>query len=294
MKSDQSSDNGANTDPNGNHPRQPTPQFLAGNRQVSMAALREQIEVQFIEETGERSDIFVNADEKARRELIHDMVDYVLATSSISLSRADKLVLLDTAYHDLFGLGSLDSFLADEQVTELTIDGPEQVYVRYNAEDMRAIETPFENSAMLERAVQRVLLATTGAQVTESEPVLEVGAMLGKRPARLTIIAPPLSPLLHVNIRLHAAKAVTLKKCVDAGLLNAPAATMLRAIIAAGHALKLVGDVGTGKTTLLEALLPILPQERIVVERARELHVPAYSSRFDTIPSCSEHVPIDF
>src|SRR5258708_24754245 len=125
---------------------------------------------------------------------MHDIVDYVMATSSISLSRAEKLAMVDSAYHDLFGLGSLDAFLADEQVTELTIDGPEQVYVRYNAEDMRAIETPFENSAVLERAVQRVLLANAGTQITQSEPVLELGAILGKRPARLTIIAPPLSP----------------------------------------------------------------------------------------------------
>src|SRR5258708_23083566 len=144
-----------------------------------MAAVGEQIEVQFIEETRELSDILVNADEKARRELIHDIVDYVLATSSISLSRADKLILLDTAYHDLFGLGALDSFLADEQVTELSIDGPEQVYVRYNAEDMRPVETPFDNSAQLERAIPRVLLANAGVQITEAEPVLEVGAVLG-------------------------------------------------------------------------------------------------------------------
>src|SRR5258708_15140727 len=118
--------------------------------------------------------------------------------------------------------------------------------------------------------------------------------MVGKRRARVTIIAPPLSPLLHVNIRLHAAKAVTLKKCVDAGLLDVQAAAMLRAILAAGHGLMLVGDVGTGKTTLLEALLPLLPEESIVVERAKELHVPASMSRLAAIPAESDTAPIDF
>src|SRR5258707_1175291 len=107
------------------------------------------------------------------------------------------------------------------------------------------LETPFDNSAQLERAIQRVLLANAGVQITESEPILEVGAVFGKRPARLTIIAPPLSPLLHVNIRLHSAQPATLGSCIDGGLLDAAAAAMLSAIIAAGHGLTLVGDVGT-------------------------------------------------
>src|SRR5450432_363799 len=117
MKSDQSSDNGAqhsanNSDNNSaeNNASQRAPRFLEGNRQVSLAALREHIEAQFIEETRERPDILVDAEEASRRELIHDIVDYVLATSSLSLSRADKLTLLDTSYHDLFGFGTLDSY----------------------------------------------------------------------------------------------------------------------------------------------------------------------------------------
>jgi hypothetical protein len=48
----------------------------------------------------------------------------------------------------------------------------------------------------------------------------------------------------------------------------------LQAIVASGHGLMIVGDVGTGKTTLLEALLEVLPSSVIVVERAHELRIP--------------------
>ncbi len=275
-------------EPNGKR----VPQFLSGH-QISLAALRERVEAQFIAETAARPDILREADEAARRDLIRDVLDYVLATDSINLSRADRLVALDITYHDLFDFGPLYSALSDETVTEFTIDGPDRVHIRHNAEDMQAFDGTFDDSAHLERVVGRVL-ATAGTQLSQRDPVLELGMALAGRPARLTVIAPPISPLIHVDGRLHPAQAATSESIVASGLVDAVAMRTLQAIIAAGHGLMIVGDVGTGKTTLLEALLSTLPSGAIVVERARELRVPEPIERIAAVPPAQNQEPVEF
>src|SRR5437868_1886050 len=132
------------------------PHFLPGNRLVSLAALRERIEVQFISETGMRPDLLLDADEAARRDMIRDVVDYVLATETVTLTRQDRLAILDIVYRDLFSFGPLDTYLADPAVTEMTINGPERVHIRYNAGNMITVESVFDDSSHLERVVQSV------------------------------------------------------------------------------------------------------------------------------------------
>jgi len=69
---------------------------------------------------------------------------------------------------------------------------------------------------------------------------------------------------------------------------------MLQAIINAGHGLMIVGDVGTGKTTLLEVLLPNLPSDAMVVERARELRLPDQMQHLAAVPPAPDKEPIEF
>ena len=98
--------------------------------------------------------------------------------------------------------------------------------------------------------------------------------MLAGRPARLALIAPPASPDYSLEIRLHPRQPLTL----DA--LPSQAAAVLRAIVAAGHGLLIVGDAGTGKTTLAAALAAALPTASIVaVERTAEMHLPPHITR---------------
>src|SRR5258708_23323037 len=66
------------------------PNFLSGSRQISLAALRERIEAEFIAETVSRPDLISQTD-AARRDLVRDVIDYVLATETSSLSRAERL-----------------------------------------------------------------------------------------------------------------------------------------------------------------------------------------------------------
>jgi type IV secretory pathway ATPase VirB11/archaellum biosynthesis ATPase len=293
---------GGNSHDNGRHgdEAEPTPdarrapRFLAGSRQISLAALQERIEEEFIAGTVSRPDILLEAaDEPARRELVREVVDYVLAVEGIKLARSERLAVLDLVYRELFSFGPLDAFLRDDTVTELTIDGPERVYVRHGADDLVPVDSYFDDMGHLERIVQRVL-STAGAQLSEGEPFLEVGTRLAGRPARLTVAAPPASPVLNVEIRLHPSQAATLDSCMAREMLDADAAALLKAIVEAGHGLMIVGDAGAGKTTLLEALLAYLPGGSIAVERAAEMRIPAGMERIAAIPPAPGQPPVDF
>jgi len=88
---------------------------------------------------------------------------------------------------------------------------------------MTPIDSSFDDPAHLRRTVQRVL-SFAGTQISSDEPVLEVGVTLANRPARLTVIAPPISPILHVDARLHSPEPATLESCITAGLLDQSAA----------------------------------------------------------------------
>src|SRR5260221_14168254 len=83
-------------EPNGKR----VPQFLSGH-QISLAALREMVEAQFIAETAARPDILREPDEAARLDLIRDVMDYVLPTDSINLWSSVRLCPLDITYLDL-------------------------------------------------------------------------------------------------------------------------------------------------------------------------------------------------
>jgi type IV secretory pathway ATPase VirB11/archaellum biosynthesis ATPase len=272
-------------------PGEPEPQLLASGRAVSLAGILERIEAEFNAETGSRIDLFFQADEPTRRTMIREVADYVLAVESIKLTRADRLAVLEMLYRELFSFGPLEPYLSDPVISEIKITGHDRVYVRRGADDMISVNAVFSDALHLERSVQRAL-AWAGTRLTENDPFLEVGVLLAGRPARLTVTGAPISPVLHADIRLHSPRPATLESLAD--VLDDSAAGLLRAIIAAGHGLMIVGDVGTAKTSLLQALLPLLPAGSISVERARELRAPEGLRQRVAIPPAPDRAPVEF
>jgi hypothetical protein len=161
---------------------------------------------------------------------------------------------------------------------------------------MTAVDAYFDDVGHLMRVIHRILLSA-GAQLSETDPFVEIGTVLAGRPARLTVAAPPVSPVLNVEVRLHPAQPATLDSLVAAGMLDESAANLLRAILAAGHGLMIAGDSGAGKTTLLGALLSQLSSgatSTIVVERAAELQIPDQVKRLAVVWPAPDQHPADF
>lgn len=270
--------NGRHTDdrpPRGISPIMPG---RAGRPSYSLEALRELVERQFNAETEGRGDLLLAlASDAKRREFLGEIADYVLAVEAVSLAPADRKRLIQRAYANLFSFGPLDDLLRDEQVTEITVNGPYDVHARRGTGALAPVDTTFDDVPHVKRTLQRVL-AESG--VALDSPFLETGITLHGRPARLSVIGPPVRTDYSLSLRLHPAEPLTLAALEERfGTLDAAATDMLRAILRAGHGLLIVGDAGLGKTTLAGTLIAELAAQTgaeniAAAERAAELHLP--------------------
>jgi pilus assembly protein CpaF len=274
---------------------EPQPDVIKGRpgyASFSMAALEERIIAQLEAEIGGDVD---PPDEAAGRALVHDAGDYVLAVEAVPLAQREKAQLYDRVYRHVFSYDLLDDYLADETVTEIVVDTFGAIYVRTGSGEPQKTDHAFANLAYLRRLVAR-LVAAAGGQLTEADPFVEAGLILLDRPARLTVVGPPLSPGLSFTLRLHPRTPRTLDRLLSNGMITSAAQTLLDAIMRSRHGLLIVGDVAAGKTSLLEALLPALPDPAlgVLIERAREIRTPAAMHHLSAIPATDETAGVTF
>lgn len=273
-------------------PGQSEPQIVPGRHgaaNFSLAALRERIAAEVIAEIGDQPDVLEKLDEATRRALVREAGEYVLAVEAVRLDRAEKTALFTAVVREVFGLGPLDPLLADESITEVVIETAGRCLVRRRMGPLEDAPDGFDDEAHLRRIVERMVRRAGGASQAE-EPFLEVGLSLAGRPARLTTIAPPISPALHVGLRLHPRNPITLATLAVEGALNEREQMLLRALARSPQGLVVAGDAGSGKTTLLQALLAecSVPGEVWLVQRAAEIRLPEDGHILTVMPATEE------
>lgn len=190
----------------------------------------------------------------AEAELIAD--DHALAHLGVSLAA------------DLSGAGPLEALLRDPQVTDVLVNGPGDVWVDRGGGLERA-QVAFAGEAQV-RALAVRLAAAAGRRLDDASPHVDARLPDG---ARLHAVLPPLTAATTLCVRSFRRRLVSLADLEAVGTVDAGAARLLEAVIAARLAFVISGGTGTGKTTVLGALLgQVAPSERIViVEDAPEL-----------------------
>jgi type IV secretory pathway ATPase VirB11/archaellum biosynthesis ATPase len=275
------------------------PRMAATDRPVSWAALLERIIAQFNAETIGRPDLFETMDDTERRALLREVVDYVLAVESIRLPRTERLRLIMSAIIDVYNLGPLAPLLSDPAVTEIEIAAHDRIYARQGGGERTLTPYTFTDSAQWERILSRAL-TLAGVRPNHGESLLEVGATLKGRPARLEVTGPPISLRPTANIRLHPPAALSLPDLVSGGALTEAQAAALTTALEARRGIMIAGEPGAGKTTLLGALLGTLAGREsafgacYAVERAAELRLPAGFTMLSAKAAGPTHPPISF
>jgi Flp pilus assembly CpaF family ATPase len=298
------SDNGHRKDGAPPTPISPILPGRSGRPSYSLEALREQVEAEFQAETANRPDILLDLDTEAKqRAMLREIADYVLGQEVITLSAQDKTTLIDKAYRNLFALGPLDEHLSDDTITEITINGPRDIHVRRGLGSLESVPIAFDDPLHLRTVIERVV-ATGGAVLSDSNPFLEIGVVLAGRAARISLVGPPISPQHSLEIRLHPRQPLTLDDLYTRFHAVPPqAADLLTAILRAQYGLLVVGDAGVGKTTLVSCLLHALitpgtpPEDHphiIAIERAAEMHLPAFVTRRIARPPTPDRLEQDF
>lgn len=190
-------------------------------------------------------------------------------TRFLTLEMKEKL--RKELFASIRGLDILEELLEDEDITEIMINGPENVFVETGGKLKRS-EKVFESKEKLEDIIQQIA-AGANRVVNEANPILDARLKAG---SRVNVILSPVAlngPI--VTIRKFAKEPYTMKRLVEEGTLTAEAAEFLGSLVRTGYNLFISGGTGSGKTTFLNALAGYIPpEERLVtIEDAAELKI---------------------
>ena len=205
------------------------------------------------------------------RQMIELLFNRILADENLLYTRTVRNRLLDWVLADILGFGPLEPMLQDNSITEVMVNGYENVYVERNGRVERTRVT-FENEGHLMRIIDRIV-APLGRRVDESSPMVDARLPNG---FRVNVIIPPLAlngPML--TIRKFATTPFTAQDLIANGTLTQPLTTFLKACVEARVNLIISGGTGSGKTTLLNVVSAFIPaHERIItIEDIAELQL---------------------
>ncbi|TDD15111.1 TadA family conjugal transfer-associated ATPase [Kribbella turkmenica] len=183
----------------------------------------------------------------------------------------DSIVLAVVAAlrREALGAGPLDTLLSEPGITDILVNGPDEVYVdRGNGLERVPIRTGDESAI---RRLATRLAAAAGRRLDDATPYVDVRLSDGTR--FHAVLSPVAAPGTCLSLRIPSRKVFTLDDLVAAGALPPAGTTILRDLLDARRAFLISGGTGTGKTTLLNSLLSLVdPRERLVlVEDAGEL-----------------------
>ena len=230
--------------------------------------IRDRVQAKLLSETqGE-----VNLSHVAQmRQVIETFFNQVVAEESLIYMRADRQRLLEWVISDILGYGPLEPLLQDDSITEVMVNGPNNVYIE-RAGVLEKTEVAFENDSHLMRIIDRIV-SPLGRRVDEASPMVDARLPSG---FRVNAIIPPLTldgPSL--TIRKFARTPYTAQDLIANGSLSSPLAVFLKACVEARINILISGGTGSGKTTLLNVVSAFIPtRERIVtIEDTAELQL---------------------
>ncbi len=205
------------------------------------------------------------------RRNIEEMYDAMLTQENLVLGRADRQRLLEQIVAEILGYGPIEPLLADDTVTEVMVNGPNQVYVERKGR-LELTEVKFENDDHVARIIDRIV-SPLGRRIDESQPYVDARLPDG---SRINAVIPPLSlvgPLL--TVRKFARIPITAQTLIDFGTLTPEALEFAKACVQARLNVVISGGTGSGKTTTLNVMSSFIPEdERIItIENAAELQL---------------------
>ncbi|MEA3345240.1 MAG: CpaF family protein [Chloroflexota bacterium] len=205
------------------------------------------------------------------RRTIEEIYNDVLAHEDVILTRSERVQLFEQISADILGYGPIDFLLGDGTVTEIMVNGPDDVYVERNGRIERT-DTSFEDEGHLMRIIDRIV-SPLGRRIDESAPMVNARLPDG---SRVNAIIPPLSlvgPVL--TIRKFSEDPFTVEDLISFGTITEELVEFLKACVEARLNIVVSGGTGAGKTTLMNVLSDFIPpDERIItIENAAELQL---------------------
>jgi pilus assembly protein CpaF len=200
-----------------------------------------------------------------------DIIHEELAKQKHALNQVERKQLVADVLDELLGLGPLEPLLKDPTITDILVNGFEQVFVeRYGILEPTPVR--FKDEKHLIRIIQKIVSAV-GRRIDESSPMVD--ARLGDG-SRVNAIVPPLALDGSIlSIRKFARVPISLERLVEIGSVPPQVAEVLKAVVGSRRNVLISGGTGSGKTTMLNAMSAFIDgRERIVtIEDSAELQL---------------------
>jgi pilus assembly protein CpaF len=205
------------------------------------------------------------------RQQIRRIVEDMLAADDTPLNRQERERIVQEIQHETFGLGPIEPLMQDRTVSDILVNGAQQVYVERRGK-LERTSVIFRDNTHLLQIIERIVSAV-GRRVDESVPMVDARLADG---SRVNAIIPPLAldgPVL--SIRRFAVDPYQMADLIEFGALTPALAEIVRAAVRARLNILVSGGTGAGKTTLLNVLSNAIPEgERIVtIEDSAELQL---------------------
>ncbi|MFC8918278.1 CpaF family protein [Streptomyces sp. NPDC057116] len=205
-----------------------------------------------------------------RRARLERVLGHIISREGPVLSSSERSQLIRRVVDEALGLGILEPLLEDASISEIMVNGPEQVFVERRGR-LEQLPMRFSSTEQLMQTIERIV-STVNRRVDESNPMVDARLPSGER---VNVIIPPLSlsgPILTIR---RFPRAFTLQEMVALGSLDEHMVMLLAGLVRAKFNVIVSGATGTGKTTLLNALSGLIPDgERIVtIEDSAELQL---------------------
>jgi pilus assembly protein CpaF len=203
--------------------------------------------------------------------LVHQRLRELLDEQEPGLSAQEKLLIVRQIGDSVLGLGPLEPFVRDPEVTEIMVNGWDSIYVE-RAGKLYWSGSKFHDDAQLRRTIDKIV-GKVGRRIDESSPYVDARLPDG---SRVNAIIPPLAvdgPAL--TIRKFSADPYQAEDLVSFGTLTRQVVDVLDACVRGRLNILVSGGTGAGKTTTLNVLSSFLPDdERIItIEDAAELRL---------------------
>ncbi|MGO8720241.1 MAG: CpaF family protein [Acidobacteriaceae bacterium] len=205
------------------------------------------------------------------RQAVAGMVRQIISDQRVPLSLGEQEKLQSDLLDEVFGLGPLEPLLRDTNISEILVNGKDNVFIERGG-ILKRINTSFRDDRHLQQIIDRIV-SRVGRRVDESSPMVDARLADG---SRVNAIIPPLAldgPAL--SIRRFGTGPTTAKKLVELKTISPEMIEMLAAAVRAKISMLISGGTGSGKTTFLNILSRYIPpNERLItIEDAAELQL---------------------
>lgn len=213
---------------------------------------------------------------------VESLINEYLTDNYPEIGRNDRTYISKSIQNEITGLGPLEELINDSTVSEIMVNGPNQIYVERKGKLVLS-DVKFQDEEHVRRIIDRIV-TPLGRRIDDSNPMVDARLKDG---SRVNAIIPPLALCgSTITIRKFSDTPLTIENLMKFGSLSPEMAGFLEAGVRGKLNILVSGGTGSGKTTLLNVLSAFIPHdERIVtIEDAAELklmqdHVVSLESR---------------